>query len=850
MANRPSVNLEKRKANSDDGYFPRGCYAGGKGRAAMQIKSSVSSQVFSRGLVATWCGICFFWSHAAIAQAPLEAFLNRYCVECHRDPQNSSGIVLPDTNEGRLAEASDQWERVVRKLTTRQMPPEEAERPAEADYDAIVRLLTAELDRDASMHPQPGRTETLRRLNRAEYRNAIRDLLAINVDVESLLPADESSGGFDNVTVTDLSPTLLNRYLTAAQKISRLAVGGPVGSPQGDTFRVPADQTQEEQVVGLPLGTRGGTLIDYTFPRSGEYEVQIRLARDRNEEVEGLRDRHQLQVLLDRAVVSEFEVKPPKDGNHSQVDAHLVARISTTAGPHKLGVTFIKKSEPLLETKREPYAAHFNMHRHPRLTPAVFQVSIAGPISTASQALSTTQTAKATEQANEQPTAPESDTPSRKKIFIAKPNGPDDELDCAQQILTILLRLAYRRPIVPEDLEQPLKFFNEARQAVDATVSKSSMDRFEAGIEAAISSILVNPHFFLRIERDPENVAPQTAYRISDIELASRLSFFLWSSLPDEELLSVAERGELSEPKMLEQQTRRMLADPRASNLIENFAAQWLYLRNLDSITPDLRLFPDFDDNLRQAFRRETELLLESIMREDYSVTKLLDADYTYLNERLAKHYGIPNIYGSRFRRVALDATSNRGGLLRHGSILTVTSYATRTSPVIRGHWILKNIIGAPPAPPPPDVPALKENTVNAALPIRERLAEHRAQAACASCHNLMDPIGFSLENFDAVGRWRETELGQPIDTTGEMLGGQRFESIDDMEQILLSRPELLASTLSEKLLMFALGRSLDAADAPAIRKIVQQAREHDFRFSSIVVGITHSTPFLMRTSE
>ncbi len=796
----------------------------------MRIKTSRSRCFTLQRYLPAVCWICLVAlspevANQALAEEVLSRFLGNYCVECHREAEASGGFTMPPAETDQIAGARDQWERVVRKLLTRQMPPEDAERPKDSEYDAALAALTAELDRDANNHPQPGRTESLRRLNRTEYRNAVRDLLAMDVDVTSLLPADESSGGFDNITVTDVSPTLLSRYLTAAQKISRLAVGNSSASPQGDTFRVPADQTQEEHIEGLPIGTRGGTLIDYTFPRTGEYEVQIRLARDRNEEVEGLRDRHQLQVLLDGAVVAEFEVKPPKDGNHSVVDAHLIARIPATAGPHKLGVTFIRKSPPLLETKREPYAAHFNMHRHPRLTPAVFQVSVAGPF--------------------EQTVAPNTATPSRKKIFIAQPRDGDDEFACAQQIVTKLLRVAYRRPVTSEDLEQPMKFFKLARGTGEFNLSG-----FEAGIESALSAILVNPHFLLRIERDPPTAAPQTVYRISDIELASRLSFFLWSSLPDEELLALAERGELSDLKTLEQQTRRMLADSRASNLIDNFAAQWLYLRNLDSITPDLRLFPDFDDNLRQAFRRETEMFLESVVREDRPVTDLIDANYTFLNERLAKHYTIPNIYGSRFRRVALDAASHRGGLLRHGSILTVTSYATRTSPVIRGHWILKNIIGAPPAPPPPDVPALKENTVSAALPIRERLAEHRANAACASCHNLMDPIGFSLENFDAVGRWRDADLGQPIDTSGQMLGGRRFGGVTDLEQILLSRPDLFASTLSEKLLMFALGRSVTSADAPAIREIVERSRAEEFRFSSLVVGITQSTPFLMRTSE
>ena len=762
--------------------------------------------------------------------------MGRYCVECHQTVQPTSGVVLPQAKLDDVSTHSELWEKVVRKLAARQMPPQDSDIPSDADYEQFLKQLTGALDRQALEYPQPGRTASLRRMNRTEYRNAIRDLLALDIDVAHLLPPDESSGGFDNVTVTDLSPTLLSRYITASQKISRLAIGNPLPAPQGDTIRVPADQTQEDHVTGLPIGTRGGALIPYNFPQSGEYEIQIRLARDRNEEVEGLHERHQLQVLLDRDLLAKFEVKPPKDKNHSLVDAHLVARIQATAGPHKVGVTFVKKTKALLETKREPYAAHFNMHRHPRLSPAVYQVSIAGPFTTT---LAVT---------------PEQSTPSRNRILISQPKKVDQEPDCAQQIVSQLIRRAYRRPIQPEDLVQPMKFYAAAR----------ATGNFESGIEAALSAVLVNPNFLLRIEHDPSPIAADTVYRISDIELASRLSFFLWSSLPDDELLELAERGTLHQPNVLEEQTRRMLADARSSNLIDNFAAQWLYLRNLDSITPDLRQFPDFDDNLRQSFRQETEMFVDSIVREDRSVTDLLDADYTFLNERLAKHYDIPHIYGSRFRRVQLDAATHRGGLLRHGSILTVTSYATRTSPVIRGHWILKNIIGAPPAPPPPDVPALKDNTVSASLPIKERLAEHRAQAACASCHNLMDPIGFAMENFDAVGRWRETDLGQPIDASGQMLGGVEFAGVTELERALVKRPELFASTLSERLLMFAIGRSLTHADAPAVRKIVEDARSHpadatrvslpgsspNYRFSSLIVGITKSTPFLMRTSE
>ena len=762
--------------------------------------------------------------------------MGRYCVECHQTVQPTSGVVLPQAKLDDVSENSELWEKVVRKLAARQMPPQDSEIPSDADYEQFLKQLTGALDRQALEHPQPGRTASLRRMNRTKYRNAIRDLLALDVDVAQLLPPDESSGGFDNVTVTDLSPTLLSRYITASQKISRLAIGNPLPAPQGDTIRLPADQTQEDHVTGLPIGTRGGALIPYNVPQSGEYEIQIRLARDRNEEVEGLHERHQLQVLLDRDLLANFEVKPPKDKNHSLVDAHLVARIQVTAGPHNVGVTFVKKPKTLLETKREPYAAHFNMHRHPRLSPAVYQVSLAGPFT---KALAIT---------------PEQSTPSRNRILISQPKKADQEPDCAQQIVSHLIRRAYRRPIQSEDLVQPMKFYAAAR----------ATGNFESGIEAALSAVLVNPNFLLRIELEPSSIAADTVYRISDIELASRLSFFLWSSLPDDELLELAERGTLHQPNVLEEQTRRMLADARSSNLIDNFAAQWLYLRNLNSITPDLRQFPDFDDNLRQSFRQETEMFVASILREDRSVTDLLDADYTFLNERLAKHYEIPHIYGSRFRRVQLDASTHRGGLLRHGSILTVTSYATRTSPVIRGHWILKNIIGAPPAPPPPDVPALKDNTVSASLPIKERLAEHRAQPACASCHNLMDPIGFAMENYDAVGRWRTTEFSQPIDASGQVLGGVEFAGVTELEQALVKRPELFASTLSERLLMFAIGRSLTHADAPAVRKIVEDARSHpadatrvglhgsspNYRFSSLIVGITKSTPFLMRTSE
>ena len=620
------------------------------------------------------------------------------------------------------------------------------------------------------------------------------------------------------MTVGNLSPTLLDRYITAAQKISRLAVGAPRRSPGGDTFRIRADLTQEERVEGLPVGTRGGALIPYTFPQDGEYEIQIRLTRDRNEEIEGLHNTHELELLLDRECVKLFTVTPPQGHkNYDVVDAHLKVRFPVTAGPHQLGVTFLKNPSALLETKRQPYQAHFNLHRHPRIGPAIYQVSINGPYGANGPG----------------------DTPSRRRIFVSQPTKPAEEERCAERILTTLMRRAYRRPVTEPDLQKPMEFYRKAR----------AEEGFEAGIETALSAVLTSPEFLFRVEPDPTGVAPHTAYRLSDLDLASRISFFLWSSIPDYELLDTATRGELHKPRVLEKQVRRMLADDRSRNLVNNFAEQWLYLRNLELLTPDLRLFPDFDDNLRQAFRKETELFFESVLREDRSVLDLVKADYTYLNERLAKHYGIPNVYGSRFRRVSLEKDSERGGLLRQGSVLMVTSYATRTSPVIRGKWVLENILGTPPPPPLPNVPALKDNTVSATLSVRERLAEHRANSTCASCHNLMDPVGFSLENFDAVGRWRTVEEGQPIDVTGGLPDGSKFTGVSGLERGLLHRPELFVGTLTEKLLTFALGRGVEYYDAPAVRKIVRQAKGDDFRFTSISLGIVNSTPFIMRNS-
>ncbi len=746
-------------------------------------------------------------------------FVERHCLECHNGDDKEAGLTLDDLGSDPIEKHANVWEKVVRKLSARQMPPPALSRPKEADYEAAIAAIAAGLDRDAAEHPRPGRTDTFRRLNRTEYQNAIRDLLSLEIDASTMLPPDESSRGFDNVTVGDLSPTLLERYITAAQKIGGLAVGTSGRSPGGETFRVRPDITQEEHVDGLPLGTRGGALIAYTFSRDGEYEITIRLARDRNEHVEGLREEHEMEVLVDRERKATFTVQAPRtEREHQTADEHLKVRVRVTAGPHKVGVTFVKNPSSLLETKRQPYQAHYNMHRHPRLTPALYQVSITGPYSGQGHG----------------------ETPSRRRIFAREPKSADEEEACAKAILSPLVRRAYRRPVTENDLRKPLEFYRKGRAEGD----------FDSGIEAALSAVLVNPQFLFRIEPDPSGITPNTAYRVSDIQLASRLSFFLWSSIPDDELLDMAERGDLRSPALLERKVRAMLADPRSRSLATNFAGQWLHLRNLESITPDLRLFPDFDDNLRQAFRRETELHFENVLSEDRGVVNLLTADHTYLNERLARHYGIPYVYGSHFRRVNVDDKSMRGGLLRQGSVLTVTSYATRTSPVIRGKWVLENILGTPPPPPPTNVPALKDNTVSSMLSVRERLAEHRKNVACAGCHKLMDPVGFALENYDAVGRWRMFEEGRPVDSTGGLPDGSRFEGVPGLEKGLRQRPELFVGALTEKLLTFAIGRGVEVYDAPAVRKIVGDSRAMDYKFSSLIVGIVNSTPFQMRKSE
>ena len=786
--------------------------------------------------------------------APYRALVSTYCLSCHNGKMKAGGFQLDAVNNEDLGAHQEAWERVVRKLRARQMPPQNARRPDEATHMAALTALETALDAASATMPNPGRTDTFRRLNRTEYRNAIRDLLALEIDPAALLPSDSASFGFDNVTVGNLSPTLLESYVSAAEKISQLAVGRPGLSVGGTTERVKPDITQEGHIEGLPLGTRGGALMSHLFPANGEYKITIRLARDRNEHIEGLFERHEIELLLDGEQVRLFTIEPPKTESgpasdapsHATLDSHMKVRVPVTAGQHVLAVTFPKKPSLLLETARQPYEAHFNYYRHPRLQPAVYELSIIGPYNPAGAG----------------------DTPSRRRIFSCQPASPREQDACAKKILTTLMRRAYRRPVSDADLKKPLELYRSAKDA----------DGFDAGIEMGLAAVLTSPEFLFRIERDPSSIVNRpssivdrstsdgrstgdgrspiddgrsTIYRLSNLELATRLSFFLWSSIPDDELLDAAARGDLEKPAVLEKQVKRMLADPRAENLVTNFASQWLHLRNLDSITPDMRLFPDFDDNLRQAFRRETEMLVESVIREDRSVLDLLRANYTFVNERLAKHYGIKNVYGSRFRRITFEGeNAQRGGLLRHGSILLVTSYPTRTSPVIRGKWILDNVLGVPPPPPPATVPALDDvKMAKRNATVRERLAEHRKNPTCAGCHKLTDPIGFALENYDAVGRWRTLDAGEPIDASGTLYDGTDFRGVAGLQKAILNHPDLFVTTLSEKMLTFAIGRGVGYYDAPAMRKIVRDSSAEDYRFSAVVLGVVNSLPFRMRST-
>jgi hypothetical protein len=788
------------------------------------------------------------FASSAWAQTELDQvteFLQANCLDCHVGEDAERGFELDQIAQswtaGRPSDASvEAFEKAWLRIESRQMPPPDAGQPSEAEFAAAERAMDRLLDRHATEHPHAGPTEPLRRLTRTEYRNAIRDLLSMEIDVASILPPDSSSDGFDNITVGDLSPLLVDRYLTAAMRISRAAVGTNVTQPGGVTIRLPPDQTQERHVAGLPLGTRGGTVIEHHFPRSGEYEIQVRLMRDRDGRVEGFSEPHEMDVLVDRKRANRFPLKPPRGNNHANYDSELNHRMTIQAGVHQVGVTFVEKSSSLIEIKREPFDASFNRHRHPRRTPAIHEVSIIGPFATP----------------DSDPGHEDAVSESRRALFIARPGPNLAPEEAARKVFSHFMRLAYRRRIAEADLVVPMEYFGRALAESDEQTGagesgvKNLQQRFDSGVESGLASILVNPNFLFRATVQPADAAPGSTYSISPQELASSLSFFLWSSLPDETLLDLADSGELTDAQTLDAQTRRMLADPRSRSLVDSFADQWLYLRNLPTITPDLRKFPDFDNNLREAFAEETKHLFADVIRRDASVLTLIASDHTFLNDRLAMHYGIPGIVGSHFRRVALRPEWHRGGLLRHGSVLMATSYATRTSPTIRGAWILENILGTPPPPPPPNVPTIKEKPSAEPLSFREMLAKHRVDPGCASCHDVIDPVGFALDRYDAVGRWRSTEEGQPIDARGRLPDGIEVDGVAQLEQGILERPDLFVMALTEKLMTYALGRPIAPTDGAAIRRIVRDAAGDDYRFSDLISGITRSTPFLMRTSQ
>ncbi len=758
----------------------------------------------------------------------LAQLMEESCIECHGVNNPASELNLESLELEGITESKIIWEKVVRKLQSGQMPPSHSQPVEPGLLDSALAELIEILDQDSRVNPNPGRTATFRRITRFEYQNAIRDLLGVTIDSASLLPADEISHGFDNVTVEELPPALINRYVSAAQRISRLAVGNSSGQATAITIRLPPDRTQEEHVHGLPLGTRGGINIPYDFPNRGKYQVTIRLTRDRNEHVEGLKKKADLDLLVDNHLAHQFSIHPPRGSSaqkddytrpsHDNVDQHLNAMIFVEAGHHELGITFPKTSASLLETKRQPLDVHYNMYRHPRINPAIFQVSIRGPID------------------SPHPEAAK-ESSVRSPILSPWPENSSEENPCAVKILTNVMRRAYRRTITNSDLEKPLRLFEEA----------ANESGFESGIEFALSYLLISPEFLFRIERDPPHDSLSVPYQITDLELASRLSFFLWGSIPDDQLLQLAESDHLHEPSVLRRQVQRMLGDQKSDHFAKNFAGQWLYLRNLDSLSPDARLYPNFDDNLRQAFREETERFFISILRENRSVLSLIDSDYSFLNERLAKHYDVPGVFGSHFRRVSFEKDSHRGGLLRHGSILSVTSYANRTSPVLRGKWILENIIGTPPPAPPPNIPNLDNDTFAETLSIRGRLERHRADPTCATCHRLIDPIGFALQNYDALGGWRELDNERMIDNLGGLPDGSKAAGVEELEQGLLQHPETLAITITEKLLTYALGRGMQATDAPAVRQIVSMTRTNQFPLRSLIEEIVMSEPFQKR---
>ncbi len=753
--------------------------------------------------------------------------LDEYCVVCHNEKAKTGGLSLEKINVSAPSQASATWEKVVRKVRSGSMPPVGMPRPEKTVMDGFVSFLESALDRAAAANPAPGRV-TVHRFNRAEYQASVRDLLDLKVDPAQLLPPDDESYGFDNNSdVLGVSPSLIERSLSASRKVSRLAVGDPKMLPVGETYRARPDLSQDKQVEGLPLGTRGGIVATHNFPLDGEYTFRVILARNTVDVTRGLEEVHEVQILVDGEVIHSALVGGAEDTaklteNPAEMkialEKRISARVKIKAGPRVIGATFVRKNFAQVDQLLQPYLRTTLDPVDEAGLPHLDTFIVAGPFNATGSG----------------------DTPSRRKIFTCTATATAQEVPCARKILGQIAHRAYRRPVSETDMENLLSFYQRGR----------NRGTFEEGIENGLRYILSNQDFLFRFERDPAAVPVGSAYRITDLELASRLAYFLWSSIPDDELLKVAEAGQLRAPGMLDRQVRRMLANGKSSALVTNFAAQWLFLRNLKGIAPDPQEYPNFDDNLRVSLRKETELFFESIVREDRSALDLLTADYTFMNERVARHYGVKGVYGDQFRRVpVVDET--RKGILGQASVLTVTSLATRTSPVVRGKWILSNLLGTPPPEPPPNVPALTENKDGGQLrSVRQRLEEHRASPVCASCHNVMDPLGFAMENFDAIGQWRTQDAGVPIDASAVLATGQKVNGVVDLRNQLLARPEQFIGTITEKLMIYSLGRGLDYNDAPTVRAITRNAAKQNYKFTSLVMGVVQSAPFQMRTKR
>jgi hypothetical protein len=724
--------------------------------------------------------------------------LKQYCFTCHNDRLKTGGLALDTLDIDKVGPDAETWEKVVLKLKTGLMPPAGNPRPDRAVLDGFAAALETRLDK--ALPPNANlTTPALHRLNRVEYANAIRDLLDLDIDVNALLPADGSSEGFDNIAeALAVSPSLVQGYVSAAMKISRQAVGDRTAIAQQVVYPAPAGLAQDKHIDGLPLGTRGGMLFTHTFPLDAEYEFTVGGGGGPGPGGGGGTD---------------FTI----DGEKVQATGGLrKLRIPVTAGPHQIGVALLDRSRGAGVDD-----IYSDFRTDAEFTPGggVQSVTIVGPFNSKGPG----------------------ETPSRKRVFVCKPAGAAEETPCARRILSTLARRAYRGPVTESEMTELMKFYQQGRADEGGD--------FEIGIQQALARVLVAPRFVFRAEDEPKGVAPGTAYRISDVDLASRLSFFLWSSIPDDELLDVAAKGRLHDPIVLRAQVKRMLADPKSDAIIKNFAGQWLYLRDLPNVQTEAK---NWDDNLRTSFETETEMLFGTIVREDRSLIDLLDADYTFVDERLARHYGMPNVHGSYFRRVQLPPDSPRRGLLGEGSVLTITSVASRTSPVSRGKWILENLLGAPPPQPPPGVEINLDPDPKAEKPttLRQRMEMHRRAPQCAGCHRLMDPIGFSLENFDNVGTWRETEAGQPIDATGLLADGTRVNGIEDLRKAVLSRSDAFMSTATRKMLTYALGRPLTYIDMPTVRTIVRRAAADKNRFSSLILGVVESAPFQMRVKK